>query len=693
MPKNIRIIPGSGSMYFIADVGSETDSVQFALSNTSKNVRILDGQTGQTFIFFDKTNLRTEFSSSMTIYSAASNPPAAVGGIYYNTVDKNIYRSDGSAWLVAAGSSGSSGTSGSSGSSGSSGTSGSSGSSGSSGTSGSSGSSGSSGTSGSSGSSGSSGTSGSSGSSGSSGTSGSSGSSGSSGTSGSSGSSGSSGTSGSSGSSGSSGTSGATGAPGPVGSPGGQGNKGQKGEIGAPGPQGNVGASGSSGTSGATGAPGGPGAQGNKGNTGSPGGPGPVGSPGPQGNKGNTGSPGSPGAQGNVGNKGQKGEVGAPGPQGNKGNNGSPGPQGNKGNTGSPGGPGPVGSPGPQGNKGNTGSPGPQGNKGNTGSPGPQGSKGNIGSPGPQGNKGNTGSGGLSGSGTANYVTKWTGTGTIGNSILQDDGTYVKTAGSTGFQIDSTRNPSTWGFTGTNSTFWVGANGGGTATININRNGTNNQAKLQFGTGTYNTGSDGNGVAGNDWNMGTTNNNGVSDFKIAKGDIFTAADCVFTAKYSNKFIGINKVDPSYPLDISGSVKTSGALGVNVNPNATNGRIDASDDIVAFSSDRRLKTNVEIISDPIEKVKSLNGFTYNWNELANQVAGYNTTQKYVGVYAQEVQAVLPEAVKLAPFDNDGYDNSISGENYITVQYEKLVPLLVEAIKAQQEQIDELKKLIK
>ena len=115
--------------------------------------------------------------------------------------------------------------------------------------------------------------------------------------------------------------------------------------------------------------------------------------------------------------------------------------------------------------------------------------------------------------------------------------------------------------------------------------------------------------------------------------------------------------------------------------------------MAFSSDRRLKTNIEIIENPIEKVKSLTGFIYNWNELANQVAGYNTEQKHIGVYAQEVQAALPEAVKLAPFDNDGNDNSISGENYLTVQYEKIVPLLIEAIKSQQNQIDELKKLIK
>ena len=58
----------------------------------------------------------------------------------------------------------------------------------------------------------------------------------------------------------------------------------------------------------------------------------------------------------------------------------------------------------------------------------------------------------------------------------------------------------------------------------------------------------------------------------------------------------------------------------------------------------------------------------------------------------MEKVLPEAVKLAPFDNDGKDNSISGENYLTVQYEKIIPLLIECIKEQQVQINELKNKI-
>jgi hypothetical protein len=65
---------------------------------------------------------------------------------------------------------------------------------------------------------------------------------------------------------------------------------------------------------------------------------------------------------------------------------------------------------------------------------------------------------------------------------------------------------------------------------------------------------------------------------------------------------------------------------------------------------------------------------------------------VGVIAQDVEKVLPEAVKPAPFDIMLFENtevSKSGQNYKTVQYEKLVPLLIEAIKELNNQIKELK----
>ena len=132
--------------------------------------------------------------------------------------------------------------------------------------------------------------------------------------------------------------------------------------------------------------------------------------------------------------------------------------------------------------------------------------------------------------------------------------------------------------------------------------------------------------------------------------------------------------------ISGYTRISVSLGVGVNPSGTTGRIDASNDIVAFStSDRRLKENITPIANALEKVRSLTGVEFDWKEETKSVHGYEGHD--VGVIAQDVQAVLPEAVRT----NDS--------GYLSVRYEKMIALLVEAMKEQQAQIDELKKLIK
>jgi hypothetical protein len=124
------------------------------------------------------------------------------------------------------------------------------------------------------------------------------------------------------------------------------------------------------------------------------------------------------------------------------------------------------------------------------------------------------------------------------------------------------------------------------------------------------------------------------------------------------------------------------------------------DVTAYSSDERLKENIQNIPDALDKVLSLNGVTFDWKQEAFD-AGFNPKIKEgdAGVLAQQVQAVLPQAVKPAPFDLNVDGNSISGKNYLTVQYEKLAPLFIEAIKnqqtliySQQSQIDELKTLV-
>ena len=80
-------------------------------------------------------------------------------------------------------------------------------------------------------------------------------------------------------------------------------------------------------------------------------------------------------------------------------------------------------------------------------------------------------------------------------------------------------------------------------------------------------------------------------------------------------------------------------------------------------------------------------TYNSNDLAESY-GYTDRSQQVGVIAQEVKAVLPQVIKPAPFDTDSEGNSKSGENYMTVQYEKLVPLLIEAIKELTAKVNDL-----
>ena len=122
---------------------------------------------------------------------------------------------------------------------------------------------------------------------------------------------------------------------------------------------------------------------------------------------------------------------------------------------------------------------------------------------------------------------------------------------------------------------------------------------------------------------------------------------------------------------------------------TNGIHRATGNVISNTSDARLKTNIENIPNALDKVMSLNGVTYNWNE--NTPDDFDKEKAEVGLIAQEVQAVLPEIIHSAPFDRDPENDgkSISGEDYITLQYERVVPLLVEAIKELKEEINTLK----
>jgi len=133
------------------------------------------------------------------------------------------------------------------------------------------------------------------------------------------------------------------------------------------------------------------------------------------------------------------------------------------------------------------------------------------------------------------------------------------------------------------------------------------------------------------------------------------------------------------------------LGVGVNQAAIgDGAIAATGNITAYYSDRRLKENIEVIPDALDKVNKISGVTFNSNDLAASF-GYTNKSRQVGVIAQEIKEILPEVVVRAPFDSELRGEEVvskSGEEYMTVQYEKIVPLLIEAIKELKARVEEL-----
>ena len=136
---------------------------------------------------------------------------------------------------------------------------------------------------------------------------------------------------------------------------------------------------------------------------------------------------------------------------------------------------------------------------------------------------------------------------------------------------------------------------------------------------------------------------------------------------------------NYGTYINQAVKTTSdvqfnSLGVGMAASATTGRIDATNDIVAYSSsDKRFKTNIIQIGSPIEKIKKIGGYEFDW--IPNIEHGYDGHD--VGVIAQEIEAVLPQLVQ-------------TRENgFKAVKYDKLVALLIEGIKEQQLQIEQLR----
>ena len=146
--------------------------------------------------------------------------------------------------------------------------------------------------------------------------------------------------------------------------------------------------------------------------------------------------------------------------------------------------------------------------------------------------------------------------------------------------------------------------------------------------------------------------------------------------YNDGNVGINIIDPIERLDVNGNIRSSGSIS----------------SFTSFS-DERLKDREGNIENPIDIVEKLQGFYYRPNKTANNL-GIQGNKRELGISAQDVQKILPELVNIAPADiaYDEEKNIISktGSNYLTVNYEKMIPLLIESIKELNKNINDLKK---
>ena len=213
----------------------------------------------------------------------------------------------------------------------------------------------------------------------------------------------------------------------------------------------------------------------------------------------------------------------------------------------------------------------------------------------------------------------------------------------------------------------------------------NTATASNFGIQTY----PGQGTGFNFLTNGVTNGTVNIATNAVTGNLFTAGTTVNigaasgTTTISNTALTFNGTTINATAMTNFNGKTTGcfmylgSLGVGTSTNPGDGQIYATSNITAYYSDDRLKTRLGNIENALEKLETLTGFYYEANETA-QALGYEPIRE-VGVSAQDVQKILPEIVKPAPID----------AKYMTIHYEKLTPLVIEAVKELSAMVRELK----
>ena len=174
------------------------------------------------------------------------------------------------------------------------------------------------------------------------------------------------------------------------------------------------------------------------------------------------------------------------------------------------------------------------------------------------------------------------------------------------------------------------------------------------------------------------------DLDINSNDITGTGNIIITGNINNT----GNINTTGNVDITGTLTADNdvqadSIGVGTAPSGTTGQIRATDDITAFySSDVALKEDIKNIENPLESLKKLNGVLFNWKDSwINKQGGedgYFVRKKDVGVIAQEVEKVLPEAVAQR---KDGIK---------AVKYDRLTCLLIEAVKVLSDKVEKLTK---
>ena len=171
--------------------------------------------------------------------------------------------------------------------------------------------------------------------------------------------------------------------------------------------------------------------------------------------------------------------------------------------------------------------------------------------------------------------------------------------------------------------------------------------------------------AGNVYVNIDSNNNDTDKAFIVQNNALKAGTELFRVSETGN-VGIGTTSPAYKLDVNGSAHATS---------------------FPTSSDIRFKKNITALKNPLEKVLALRGVQYEWNEFINSVrSGYDLNVPIVGMIAQEVEQIIPQIIGNWKLNDEIQDAK-------SLEYQRVVPYLVEAIKEQQKQIEQLKLDIK